>query len=326
MNQNLKISFLILIALGISFSVFVMVIQYFYENQITSEYYDEEKYYNSITDTQRKIFILGSSHVNSLDPYFIENELKTNNENYQVYNLGKMANRPQRTLDTIDLIISAKPDIIVYGIAARDFVDIQSINQPSTYKSKWLLPDPSSIFDELVTSLNKFNMPILESNFSPKLVTVKALRGMTEMSPDYIKAPFFRFDYKRDFTTMPDAELKSVVGTYHVFVNIEIPDKNNDVIALKKIINKLKTNNIELILFTTPQHKYWLENISYSEKKSFDLILEDIENNTNFKINSLIDKYSELDIWRNPTHIAVSKVSSIYSKDITKIILDEVKK
>ena len=326
MNKNLKISFLILIALGISFSIFVIVIQYFYEKQITSEYHDEEKYYNSITNTQKKIFILGSSHVNALDPFFIENELKANNEDYQVYNFGKMANRPQRTLETMDLIISAKPDIIVYGIAARDFVDIQSINQPSIHKSEWFLPDPSSIFDELSTSLNKFNIQILEKNFSPKLVTVKALRGMTELSQDYIKAPFFRFDYKRDFTTMTDAELKNEIGTDIEFVNIETPDKNNDVIALKKIINKLKANNIKLILFTTPQHKYYLEHISDSEKKSFNLILEDIENNSNLKVNSLIGKYSELDIWRNPTHIAVSKVSTVYSQDIIKIILHEIEK
>ena len=323
MNQNLKISFLILIALGISFSVFVIVIQYFYENQINSEYYDEEKYYNSIREIDNKIFLVGGSQISALNPFIIEAFLTENNENYQVFNLSKMANVPQREIRNIDLLISAEPEIVVYGISARDFSEIKSVNKPEV-KLDQSLPDPSLLFKNWLNDQNT-EILLLQPDFSPKLIILKELRGVTVNSQDYIKAPFFRFDYKRDFNVMNNNGLKSLAINDATPVKIRDPDENRALLDLKEIINKLQENNIKIILFTTPQHKYIYDLVDSSEKITFEKILTDITKHTDLEIHLFTEKYSDLDIWRNPTHIVVGKDSLIFSEDIANLILEELR-
>lgn len=320
-HNILKIASLASVSIILATSIFFIVIQYYHDQQNTNEYNEEKKYFQSIPNT-KKIFILGSSHVNALNPFIIERHLATSNLDYQVYNLGKVANRPQRQIETIDLIISAKPDAVVYGIASRDFIDAKSNDQIE--KPVESLFEPPNISTELTKLMNISGISIFESEFSPKLIILKTLRGVTGTPTDYIKAPFFRFDYERDFTTMSDKELKDNALGYDQAVSIQPPNVNKDLIVLKQIIDQLKENNIKIIIFTTPQHKYYLDLVSDSEKKSFDLILDDLRNSTGLQIYSLTDKYSELDVWRNPTHIVVSKSKSVYSDDISQITLREI--
>lgn len=320
-HSVLKIASLASVSIFLATSIFFIVIQHYYNQQNTNEYNEEKKYFQSIPNT-KKIFILGSSHVNALNPFIIERHLVTSNLDHQVYNLGKVANKPQRQIETIDLIISAKPDAVVYGIASRDFIDAKSNDQIE--KPVESLLEPPNISSELTKLMNMSGISIFESEFSPKLIILKTLRGVTGTPTDYMKAPFFRFDYERDFTTMSDKELKDNALEYDQTVSIQPPSLNKDLIALKQIIDKLKENNIKIIIFTTPQHKYYLDLVSENEKKSFDLILDDLRNSTGLQIYSLTDKYSELDVWRNPTHIVVSKSKSVYSDDISQIILREI--
>ena len=98
-----------------------------------------------------------------------------------------------------------------------------------------------------------------------------------------------------------------------------------DFLDLQEIIKKLKENNIKIILFTTPQHKYFYDLVDTSEKIAFEKILLEIHNTSNLEIHSFTEKYSDLEIWRNPTHIVVSKSASIFSDDIAKLILEELK-
>jgi hypothetical protein len=320
-HKVLKTTLFTLLSVILALGIFFVVINYLYNQQNINEYEDEKKYFQSIPNT-KKIFILGSSHVNALNPFIIEKHLESNDLDYRVYNLGKVANKPQRQIDTIDLIISAKPDIVVYGIASRDFSDANTNEQ--IVKPVTTFFEPPNIADGLVTLMSKSGIAIFESDFSPKLITLKSLRGVAGTPTDYMKAPFFRFDYQRDFTTMPDKELRDNALGYDQKVNIQSPTTNKDLIALKQIIEKLKQNDIKIIIFTTPQHKYYLDLVSDDEKESFNLILDDLQSSTDLQIYSFTDKYSDLDVWRNPTHIVVSKSESVYSDDISQLILGEI--
>ena len=137
-----KTLLLIFFSFVISFGIFLVTIQIFYHEQQNALIADEKNYYDSIQEVEKKIFLVGGSHISSLNPYFIEDYLANNGEKYDVYNLSKMANRPQRELSNIDLLISAEPTIVVYGISARDFSEIQSVNE-SIPKTDQPLPDPS---------------------------------------------------------------------------------------------------------------------------------------------------------------------------------------
>lgn len=90
------------------------------------------------------------------------------------------------------------------------------------------------------------------------------------------------------------------------------------------MINNLKMNGINVVLFTTPLHKIYLDELPNSEKQTFDEILERIKKGTNVKIYDLTDKYSDLPIWTNISHVAYNKNATIYSEDIAKIILGEI--
>ncbi len=318
-----KLLLLILFAFLISFSLFFIVIQIFYEKQENALIEDEKKYYDSIQKVENKIFLVGGSHISALNPFFIEDFLTENGKEYEVFNLSKMANRPQREIKNLDLLIAAEPKIIVYGISARDFSEIRSVNEPEI-KSNQPLPDPSLLLKNWLDHQNS-EILILQPDFSPKLITLKEIRGVTINSQDYIKAPFFRFDYKRDFNIMEDDKLKSLAISEAKSVEISPPDQNRDLLALKEIIEKLQEKNIKIILFTTPQHKYFYDLVDSSEKIAFEKILIKIHESSGLEIHSFVEKYSDLKIWRNPTHIVVSKSASIFSDDIARLILEEIK-
>ncbi len=318
-----KILSIIFFSFLISFSIFLILIQTFYQEQEIALIENEKNYYSSIQEIDHKIFLVGGSHISAINPFFIEEFLGENNEEYEVFNLSKMANRPLREIKNIDLLISAKPEIVVYGISARDFAEIQSINKPIV-KSNQPLPDPSLFFKNWLNIQNS-ELLILQPDFSPKLITLKEIRGITVNSQDYIKAPFFRFDYKRDFNVMEDKELKLQAIRDAKPVEIMSIDKNQDLSSLKIIITKLQENNIKIILFTTPQHKYFYDLVTTSEKQAFEKIIIELEKSNNLEIYRFTEKYSDLEIWRNPTHIVVSKSASIFSDDIANLILEELR-
>ena len=318
-----KIVLFIFLSFLVSFSVFFILISIIYEKQENNIIENEKKYYNSIKEIKNKIFLVGGSHISALNPYLIENFLVEQNEEYEVFNLSKMANRPQREINNIDLLISAEPKIVVYGISARDFAEIQSVNKPKI-KSNQPLPDPSWLLKNWFDNQNS-EMILLQPDFSPKLITLKEIRGVTVNSDNYVKAPFFRFDYKRDFNIMNDEDLKSLGVSGATVANIKQINQNQDLHDFKEIIKKLKENNIKIIIFTTPQHKYFYDLVDNSEKIAFENILLEIHKDSNLEIHSFIEKYSDLEIWRNPTHIVVSESSSIFSNDIAKLILEELK-
>jgi hypothetical protein len=318
-----KILLFIFFSFLVSFSIFFILITVIHEKQENSIIENEKKYYDSIKEIKNKIFLVGGSHISALNPYFIENFLAEHNEDYEVFNLSKMANRPQKEINNFDLLISAEPKIIVYGISARDFAEIQSVNEPQI-KSNQPLPDPSLLLKNWFDNQNS-EILLLQPDFSPKLITLKEIRGVTVNSDDYIKAPFFRFDYKRDFNIMSDNDLKSLAISGTTIVDIKEINQNKDFLDLQEIIKKLKENNIKIILFTTPQHKYFYDLVDTSEKIAFEKILLEIHNTSNLEIHSFTEKYSDLEIWRNPTHIVVSKSASIFSDDIAKLILEELK-
>jgi hypothetical protein len=307
----------------ISFTIFVVLIQTFHDQQNEELFEDEISFYESIQDIENKIFLVGGSHISALNPFFIEEYLTENNKDFEVFNLAKMASRPQNEIKNLDLLISSEPKIVVYCISARDFADIQSVNQPKI-KSDQPLPDPLSLIDTWFNNQNT-DLLILQPGFSPKLITLKELRGVTVNPDDYIKAPFFRFDYKRDFNAMPDDELKLDGIAEAKPVNIRLPNENRDLSSLKEIIDRLQQNNIKVILFASPQHKYLYDLVDDSEKIAFKKILTNIHDTTNLEIHLFTDKYSDLEIWRNTTHIVVSKSASIFSIDIAKLIVEELK-
>jgi len=85
-----------------------------------------------------------------------------------------------------------------------------------------------------------------------------------------------------------------------------------------------RENNVKVVLFTTPLSKNFLEILPDSDEQTLDIILQNLSEEFDVKIYDLKDKYTELSIWRDPTHIVNSETAMIFNKDIAEIISSEI--
>ena len=74
----------------ISFTIFVVLIQTFHDQQDEELFEDEISFYESIQDIENKIFLVGGSHINALNPFFIEEYLAENGKDFEVFNYPGM--------------------------------------------------------------------------------------------------------------------------------------------------------------------------------------------------------------------------------------------
>jgi hypothetical protein len=282
---------------------------------------------------RNKIYLIGSSHLKPLNTTYIQGELLKNNQDFDVYNLALGTDSPKERLKSLDLLISSKPKIVVYGIAYRDFMDQfpsgQSENKPIS-----ILPDPHDFFNEIPKKLfSNYDLGFMEN---PEFVTLTAVKILEKQVDGEIKKktdedilvrpyPNALFNESKSNVPKNDAELKNMFLVDGAIFN-EIGDynKNENFIALKEIITKLRQNNIKIIIFITPQSKYYLNAMPSSVKTVFDTLIQNLEKDSKVKIYSLQDKYKDLNIWYDPQHVAIFNNTQIYSKDLSKIILEGI--
>ncbi len=328
----------IIIAFIISIVIFfgaIFIFQYTIQDgkliQIDETSVLEEKFYSQ-DFAQKKIFIVGSSMISALNATNIQEYLLKNNYDYEVYNLAIGSDKPMKRLKTMDMIINAHPNIVVYGIGFRDIEDEGSDRQ---LKSQSFLPDPKQYFTDFLWNIDMhstFDLEILKSTRTISFGVIDNVLQKGIINPRQDKAmitqpifqntPFFKY-YKNDIIPMSENEIEAQIKEIP-FNIINPPQKNKNVIALKKIIHTLQENNIEVIIFTTPYHKLFFEISPNYDENAFNTIMKDITHETHVKINFLHNKYKDTQIWNNKDHIVVNKNSTFYSEDIAKIIFDEI--
>jgi hypothetical protein len=290
----------------------------------------EKNFYEQNFDThEKKIFILGSSQVRSLNTIYIHDILKENDYNYTVYNLAKNVDVPLNRLQTIDLIVQAKPDIVVYGISSRDFVTSESqdgfgINSNSS------LPNPHDLFSGLVDSMN--NHFKIDSSFlkSPEIDLLGFFGTPVQqlMKPDNpIPSPFPNLPFTQVYKSYFQVSNYTDSGLLQTDFSsgIEPLNTNINLKAFEKIITTLHSHNIHVIVFVTPKERYYINNMPREQVDQWNTILNNLSVNYHLHIYSLWDKYADLPIWNDATHVTFQNSGmKIYSNDVAKIILQEI--
>jgi poly-D-alanine transfer protein DltD len=115
---------------------------------------------------------------------------------------------------------------------------------------------------------------------------------------------------------------------YYSDANIhKIPpyDENPNVKKLENIIKINKDKGVKMIIFHPPFHKYYLDLISNESKENFKIIMNKISDKYDIRIYDLHEKYVDLNIWSDLVHVAYNPDSMIFTDDISKIILEEIK-
>lgn len=266
---------------------------------------------------KKKIFIIGSSSEYAINSTKINEFLAQNNKNYEVYDLADMSDVPTKRLKSIQNIISNKPEVVVYGLGIVEF-EKQKPNKDSLEQSINFILNPHDyftyIFDELTE--NSFQQQFPTSPRDRTLLLVKyILRG-----PDYIYHPFI------NFKESPINDYATISKTYNapISVSMDNSENNEQIVALKEIISTLKQNSIKIVLFTNPHHKIIIDNISDSEMQKYTSMLKKVASDYHTDIFFLHDKYVDMNIWRDPYHIAIQPQGSVFTNDIQKIIVQEL--
>ena len=326
----IKVAFCVLGALVLSFVIIYMISDAYasqFDYQNIGKW--EKRFYSQNFDPdQKKIFLIGSSHTAKTDVFYIDKSLKEQGYDYDVYNLSYRGNQPATRVDSIDLIIQAKPDLVVYGLEFLSFwpYPLTNTNQPVESVRKntdILLPDPKELVTNLIEGWENEYFDF--GNFkNPKLTTLKfieVIRGEDKFHYQGGKQPFSPYGPNK---VMNYDELQKNVEESPFLHYVDVNSEH--VKAMKTMIAKLQENNIPVVIFTTPHHELYLKTISEQDKKNYFLIINNLKNEFGIKHYDLHDKYSDLETWANGDHIAsISEGSFVYSDDIIEIIKQEIK-
>ena len=274
-------------------------------------------YDNDKVKDEKKIFIIGSSSVYAIDATYINEQLALNEKNYQIYNLADMSDTPRKRLASIQNIISNEPEIVVYGLGMLDFV----IPSYTSHTMTDFILKPNQFISY---QFNDVMEPIREQiPMSPKDRTLMLAKYILR-GPDQHYHPFINFKE----TSISDFEKikEEWQNTSYAKVgrHIDVSDSSIQVNQLKKILRELQKNGIKVIIFTNPYHRVLIDSFDDSEISNFETMLKNNANEFNINTYLLQDKYADLNIWREPLHIAIQPEGKIFSDDVLQIILKEI--
>ena len=298
----------------------------------TIENINEHPFFLSNLDSEKSsIFLIGHSHVGQLNTTKINQIISKNYNNIDIYNLAMYHDTPSSRLGHIDDLINLEPKIIFYGIAIADFLGPCKYSNDCHIleKEKQKLPDPKNILENL--ELPK-KLGIEQMN--PKFTTLKFIReGFSDNSLfseqgrrlQLENTPFYVID-----DTYTRITSNSILKNSLIESSVKMIDKNsiknsNEIIHLRTIIEKIQEKNIKIILFKTPHHQYYIENIPIESIRDYELVLEKISSEMNIEIYDFFDNYEKLPIWVDLEHISYNEKATIYTEDVSKMILKEAK-
>ena len=315
--------------ISIVISFFVVFFSLF---SVSSEVIDENKFSKKhgffkqeFSEDRKQIFLFGSSHVAQVNTTHVNEKISQNHTNYDIYNLAIGGDKPKDRAKHIDEFIALKPEVIFYGVSFRDF--------DNKYEENFL-PQPQQVVKELEKNdyLN-FDYP------NPKLITFQIFRKiMNQNSEDLMKSefltnqntPFSKISIidsiiktEDEIKNSKDSE-RRIAGIKNL--NVDPPSKNEQVFYLEKIINRLQENDVDVVVFTTPVHNYYLNSLPNDQKKNFDLILIEISEKYEISIYDFTEKYQNSSIFADLNHVAFNKDSILFSSDIANMIIQEIER
>ncbi len=337
-NSNSKITLSVLSVLLFSFLLVI-----FFMNTYGSSMEDSKIwFYHQTFDTnEKKIFLIGSSQTGQLNEAFIQNLIFDSKSNYKIYNLSYGEDAPVQRLAYINDIISAKPENVVYGIGFRDFAKGTWVFVDPDAQKENILPEPEIYFQNIERSVGSFLNLDYENLKYPQSIIRNILHKMISSANEYetteygvtLTKPFWpSFDYLG--TTLTDEELRDLYVRQCEqndrrcslsYEPINPSKENKNFIALKEIIKKLKENDIEVIIYSTPHNKYFLDSMRESDKQIFDTFLSIISDEFDIPVYRLHDRYINEQIWYDNSHVALGDNDISHNVDIGQIILDELK-
>jgi len=273
---------------------------------------------------QKKIFLIGSSHVHRINATIIENYISQTHQDYKIYNLGFDGDTPRKRIEHLQKMIESKPVLVVYGLTFKDFKIASTPNLFLILKPEVGLPEPWIFLDDWIPNMIDF------SNFkNPQVTTIKIFEMLTNQNTakGIPNTPFKKLPPSASKIMDKEAlekDLGKRMNSGRIFLSYDSSVDDLKTKDLKKIISELKKNDIDLILFSTPLSRTYLDEIYKTDIEIFESALQEISDEFDVKVYHFYDKYADLNVWYNISHVSTSQNASIYSTDIADIILNEI--
>ena len=308
---------------SVIFAILVVTVIFAFSTDLYIQIYDPNWHgiinsNKSVDSTNGKIFIVGSSNVYAINATSINEQLSNEQKNYLVYNLADQGDNPTRRLNSIDNIISHKPEFVLYGIGIWEFQ--KPISKLQSHSAIDFLLQPGDFFKSLFQdNIDLYGYGQGNIFISPKDRSLTSLKYILR-GPDQHYHPFIHQ------VPTPIHSNEKLVEDFGIPKNdgMDVTEETKKIIALNQIIHKLQKNDIKVILFSYPHSKIMYSTFQPQDLKDFQRMLNNKSNEFSIPVYFLHDKYADLEIWRETLHIAIHPDAQIYTDDILKIILKEI--
>ena len=139
--------------------------------------------------------------------------------------------------------------------------------------------------------------------------------------PDYSSHPFINFN-KNEIVSQD--KIYEIYKKDMSFNGIDTNSDNEEIIAVKKMIEMFQSNGIKVLIFTPPYNELFFENTTIEEIENFEKIIENISKISDVETLYLHDELMKENIWKDPYHVAVNKDSRIYTDKIEDWLITEI--
>jgi hypothetical protein len=281
----------ILVAFVIAFTVFALVLYQIHPVVAYLSYGFAEKWFDNNTIKPGSIIILGSSQVKPLNTTLISQLT-----GHEVYNLAISGDKPSERVQMIDRIIKTNPALVVYGVSERDFASFAE----QSYIQEWISP--------YITGLDFISQPQYD--------LLRYIQGNKSLDVEFLPYP------NTPFITMSATNhgISNNLGEIHKhelrFDNIPPYQSNKDYLALKQILDKFKLAHIKYVVIVLPEQYLHIRDMNPVALNNFEEIVTQIDTP---KLD-LFERYENLNIWTDTTHVAIDRNALVFDYDVSNFI------
>lgn len=310
------------------FFIIMTLFTTFFSNVVETS--QNEFYHQIFPKDEKKIYLIGSSHTGHLNETYIQETYIDLDSNYKIYNLARGEDTPKIRLAYIDDIVHSKPQIVFYGVGYRDFSEEVSKNKIT--ESAPVMPDPSYYFKEIITTTNELLGIESDALHSPQIITRYFIHTLFQNENEKFVSseifatstkPFYAYNESQEFVKS-DYALK-IEAEENPF-SLDSRHQNDQIMALKQMLTKFKENNINVVVFTTPNTKYYIDSLDESDKQNFDSIIQNILDEFTIPVYIFNNKYLDETIWYDFEHVALGGEEITFNQDFGKIIQQEIER
>ena len=308
--------------------------------------YMTKDYNTSLNQKEPKIiYFIGSSQVETgLNTLIVEEDLKKNEIEAKIYNLGISGDTPLRRLKEMHSIIESHPDLVIIGITYYAFhedsvQDFSKFARGSTIDEYSKLDEYSkSLYGEKISTPSFFQKYDISSYFGngqkmmgyfrygPKDPERSKNMFKSELDFETESASAFFLKERHDNVIRKLNPENGTEGEKELFLYTRVSEtKNPDKKAFLYFVQKLKENNISVIIVNMPINPMISDKIPDSTRENYSDVINNTVNITGAQYYDY-EKILPVKDFIDVLHFHTNNGKKIFSHEMARLLLTEMAK